>query len=210
MLLTGYNLPWRQAIPLNKKQKNYKKTTMCGKMQYVHWWSSAFLSFFFYDLLYWKDSTSSILVLPWRQGIPLSMKQYFCRKIQYVERCIMSFNAVQFPSHFSVWRVFKERLRFFKIMLPVCSDVSFIWRGHIAHIKPWPVSFNKYYTYTQGFYFIVLFVCIIACSFSMPCNIPLVPLNTILLAMFLPLIYVPFRIPLICRWYTFKCHLIHL
>ena len=35
MLLTGYNLPWRQDIPLNKKQYPCKKTTMCGKMQYI-------------------------------------------------------------------------------------------------------------------------------------------------------------------------------
>ena len=49
VLLTGYNLPWRQDIPSKKNHYSCKKTIMCGRMQYMLSWSSASLSLLLCD-----------------------------------------------------------------------------------------------------------------------------------------------------------------
>lgn len=60
MLLTSYNLPWRQYIPLNKEQYSCQKIIMCGTVQCILEWSSPFLSFVPYDhFLLRKYITSS-------------------------------------------------------------------------------------------------------------------------------------------------------
>ena len=61
---------------------------------------------------------------------------------------------------FSEWQLsLKEKLNFFKMMLPMglfCSGVSLIWKG-ILHAYNHDMYLSKTTTYIQGFYFIAMF-----------------------------------------------------
>jgi hypothetical protein len=68
-------VPWTRRTILATKY-------ICGKMKYILLWSSAFLSFSFYDHFLMKDlyTVMSSKWLPWRQCCSSNIKQYSCRK----------------------------------------------------------------------------------------------------------------------------------
>ena len=103
---------------------------------------------------FFKERPNFFTMIALKTRYSLEEEVDFLYKTQYVDRCIASFNEAQPPSRFfPTWQA-----SFFKARLPILFK-CFTYIGHnIAHKKNHDLYRSNKTTYTQGFYFIVIWL----------------------------------------------------